>query len=157
DREALTVGAPVGELNVVEDVAGCAARDRDAGQAATADERMELMAVQRDRHLPGLRDRKNLGGGEPERPRLGAFGAVDEGLERLALPAGRVDDGLAVGCEERGPDLSAAERDLAEGWRLDETGLLAGRVDEGRRDDCAQNRGEGKKTPGTARPLGRQC
>ncbi len=67
DGEALPVGAPVGELDVVQDVARGAARDRDASQAARPHERVLLAAIQRDRHLAGLRDRQDLGCAEPER------------------------------------------------------------------------------------------
>ena len=70
--------------------------------------------MERDRELPGARDREHLGVRQPEGAGLGAVGACREDLHRAAVPGRRVEDRLPVGREARAPHLAAAKRQLME-------------------------------------------
>src|SRR5262245_27234101 len=113
DRERLTVRRPVGELDVLLNLARrSAARDPDARERAGALEGSHEVAIQAHGHLSGARDRQHVGALEPEGPGLGTLEPADEDLDRPAFPGRGVDDGLPVGSESRGEDLSPLERQL---------------------------------------------
>ena len=138
DRQVLAARPPVRPLHFLVDLAGSdAAADADFGERSAPGERPVVVAVERDRHLAGLRDRKQVRADEAEDARLGAIRAGREELDRPSVPRRRVNHGLAVGREPRGVDLAAPERELLVVRRRDVARLLAVPV-SGR-----QARGEG--------------
>ena len=82
------VGRPVGPFDVVENFAGRAADQRDAGQRAGIKERVTGAAAQREQHFSGGGDGQDLSAFRFHLLRLRAFGAGGEKIEGLAFPGG---------------------------------------------------------------------
>ncbi len=119
DGEVRAVRRPVGPLDVAQDLARSAAsRHAHPGERSGVEKRIDLMLLQRQRHLARARDGEDVGADHAEGPRLGALGPADEDLDRLSVPGRRVEDRLAVRSEAGGLDRSAAERELVERRRL---------------------------------------
>ena len=154
DREAGTIGLPVGPLDVFEDLPRSgSASHAHARECSARHEGPHGVVAERDRHFSGFRDGEHGRARHSERPGLRALRAADEDLRRLSIDRGPVDDRLAVGSKPSRGDRSPPESELPERGRLGLAGASPqGKGDEGRGPD--RHRGSEEDRPESA-PAGR--
>src|SRR2546425_10594472 len=111
NRSELTIGHPVGFLNLIRDLARRSTGKRHARQCA---EVREAIAAEEKRELRGTRDAEKLRILDAERPRLGTLAIRDVDLRRQSIPRRAVDDRVALRSESRSADVAAPERDARE-------------------------------------------
>ena len=114
-RELLPVRRPVRVRDVVGELPGSAAVQRDAGERSDRLEAHEEAPPEQDGDIARGGDAGERRRRQAERPRLGGVGLRGEDFRRLPVPGRRVDDRLSVRSEAGALDGAPAKRQLAEG------------------------------------------
>src|SRR5580704_17950741 len=111
NRKIRTVGRPVRPIHLVEDLAGCAARERHSRQGAELlkDSRV---ASKQDSHLTGRGDSHKLGPGISKGSVLGAACPRGINVDGISVPSGAEINRLAIGTKPGRVNSATAEGDL---------------------------------------------
>ncbi len=142
DQEVLSVGRPVGIVDLLEQLARSTSGRAHSGERAGAREGRVEVGLEEDRHLARRGHRGDVGVRHSEDRRLRAFRPADVDLGGLPVPGRRRQDALAVGAKPRAPDRALPERELLEHRRRGHALRLAGEISGGERRERDQRGGE---------------
>jgi hypothetical protein len=120
DSQGVGAWNPIGVHDPLEQVATSAARHRHPPQRTRPEGPNDVLRTEEHGHIAGVGNRQDLSRLEAEVPRIRAARTAEKHFVRLPIPAGAVDEALAIGREPRRRHVAMPVRHapvFGDGWR----------------------------------------